>query len=108
VALGLLERVDVSPGVRLLGVSVSGLSAGRPGGAAQGAESSQLQLTFDGNPPLPGASGWAAATDAVDAVRNRFGDRAVGPAALLGEGGLALKRQGDTQWGPSRDGEAPA
>ena len=43
-------------------------------------------------------------TAAVDAIRRRFGAAAVGPAALLGSDGLRVKRQGDTQWGPT---EAP-
>lgn len=71
VAMGLLDGVDVGPGVRLLGVSVSNLVAG----AAR-------QLSFDeaSNP------GWAETSRAVDEVRSRFGDAAVGPAALLDEG----------------------
>jgi hypothetical protein len=42
--------------------------------------------------------------EAVAEVRRRFGEAAVGPAALLGEGGdgLALRRLGDQQWGPGR------
>jgi hypothetical protein len=49
------------------------------------------------------AAGWDDATRAVDEVRARFGDRAVGPGTLAGpDGALRLKRQGDTQWGPDR------
>ena len=40
------------------------------------------------------------ATRAVDRIRERFGDQAVGPASLAGGDGLRLKRPGDTQWGP--------
>ena len=36
----------------------------------------------------------------MEAVRERFGVAAVGPAALLGSDGLRVKRPGDTQWGP--------
>ena len=43
---------------------------------------------------------WVEATDAVDQVRRRFGPGAVGPAALLGAGGLSLQQTGDQQWGP--------
>jgi hypothetical protein len=46
------------------------------------------------------AAGWDDATRAVDEVRARFGDRAVGPGTLSGRDGLRVKRQGDTQWGP--------
>jgi hypothetical protein len=39
----------------------------------------------------------------VEEVRKRFGDEAVGPAALLAASGrLRLRRFGDQQWGPSR------
>jgi len=100
VAAGLLEQVDVSAGVRLLGVSASNLIP---------PVDRQLALQWgDGARPAattadaPDDSGpeWDQATDAVDAVRRRFGERAVGPAVLLGGDGLRIKRQGDTQWGP--------
>lgn len=109
-ATTLLDGVDVTPGVRLLGVSVSNLGDD----AAAGAE--QLALGLDTGPgdpaaaPPPAEAGrWAAAEDAVASVRRRFGDRVVGPAALLGPAGLRVKRQGDTQWGPDRgdDGALP-
>ena len=82
VARRLLETVDPSPGVRLLGVSLSQL--------AQGAA---RQLTLD----EAAAPGWTGATRAVDEIRDRFGDAAIVPAALAGRG---PKRKGDTQWGP--------
>ena len=50
------------------------------------------------------AESWHRASGAVDAVRDRFGDEAVGPARLLAAGGLQVKRPGDTQWGPSAGG----
>jgi hypothetical protein len=43
---------------------------------------------------------WVDATRAIDRIRHRFGPGAVGPAALLGESGLAVKRPGDSPWGP--------
>jgi DNA polymerase-4 len=90
VALELLEAVDPSPGVRLLGVSVSNL--GPP-------PAEQLRL---GDP-----AGEPAVARAVDEVRRRFGDTAVGPATLLGARGpgLAVKRRGDQQWGPESRSE---
>jgi DNA polymerase IV len=88
-ALALLAGVDPTPGVRLLGVSVSGLVAG----AAQ-------QLSFD---ELGGQS-WHDASGAVDAIRERFGDRAIGPASAVGERGLRLPRRGEQQWGPNDRG----
>ncbi len=86
-ATALLGGVDVSPGVRLLGVSVSGLVP---------ATARQLSLEHAG-------SAWGEAAGAVDAVRARFGEAAVGPASLVGPAGLRVKRQGDTRWGPSED-----
>jgi DNA polymerase IV len=87
VAKRLLDAVDVSPGVRLLGVSVSGLSEG--GG----------QLSLDDGGP----GSWSAATGAVDAIRDRYGDDAIVPAALAGPSGVRVKRRGDQQWGPGED-----
>ncbi|HVM01811.1 MAG TPA: DNA polymerase IV [Acidimicrobiales bacterium] len=86
----LLDGVDPRAGVRLLGVSVANLARG----AAR-------QLALGGAGP-----GWGEASEAVDGVRARFGPRAVGPAALLGERGLGVRRPGDQQWGPE-GGSAP-
>jgi DNA polymerase IV len=84
-AKGLLAKVDPAPGVRLLGVSVSGLGDGRV---------RQLSL-------LGGVGAWDDASRAVDSIRRRFGDEAIGPAALADdEHRLRLKRRGDQQWGP--------
>ncbi len=85
-AVELLDQLDVSAGVRLFGVGVSNL-----------VEDGARQLTLD---DAMTSAGWDGATKAVDEVRARFGDRAVGPGTLAGGEGLRLKRQGDTQWGP--------
>jgi DNA polymerase-4 len=93
-ALELLEAVDPSPGVRLLGVSVTNLVP-RP--------AEQLRLGEAGGGPADPVS------RAVDDVRRRFGDAAVGPATLLGGAdGLGVKRRGDQQWGPPAPGGAAA
>ncbi len=96
VAKELLATVDPGSGVRRFGVAVSNL-----------AETADQQLSFDleAAPAPAGAddhAGWDDASRAVDAIRARFGDGAVGPAALvdLDGGGLRRKREGDTQWGP--------
>ena len=62
-ALGLLDKVDVAGGVRLLGVTVSNLIQG----AVQ-----QGSLFGDGSGPVPPVQ------SAIDAVRAKFGDDAVG------------------------------
>jgi DNA polymerase-4 len=104
IAGALLGSVDISPGIRLLGVGVSNLSPS--GGAA--AEQMSLDLEAPaarGGAPEPSpapapAESWRQASGAIDAIRDRYGDTAVGPARLLGRDGLQIKRPGDTQWGP--------
>jgi DNA polymerase-4 len=84
-AKSLLDQVDPSAGVRLLGVGVSGFDdrAGR-----------QLRLDATAGPD------WADASRAVDTIRERFGDGAIGPAAAAGPRGLRVRRRGAQQWGP--------
>jgi DNA polymerase IV len=86
-ALGLLEKVDVAGGIRLLGVTMSNLTAG----AAH-----QESLFGEADPDEP-----AQVQAALDAVRARFGSDAVGSAALLGPGDrLRIQRKG-TKYGPN-------
>ncbi|MDQ3108026.1 MAG: hypothetical protein M3Q68_09515, partial [Actinomycetota bacterium] len=87
VAKELLATIDPAAGVRLFGISVSNL-----------VEAQDEQLTLD--TAVAAHTGWDDASRAVDAIRARFGDRAVGPATLVETDGLHLKREGDTQWGP--------
>jgi DNA polymerase IV len=105
---GLLDQVDVSAGVRLLGISVSNLIRGAARQLSLEMESPPGARSAAGRDPAPGpaAAGWEEAAKAVDQVRHRYGDAAVGPAVLLGGQGLRIKRQGDTQWGPSGPGAA--
>jgi len=85
-ATNLLERIDPTPGVRLLGIHVSQLIEG----AAR-------QLSLDDVE----APSWADATGAVDAIRARYGAAAIVPASLAGPDGVRIKRKGDQQWGPT-------
>ena len=92
-ARDLLGGVDPAPGVRLLGVTVSNFGDAAP-----------AQLSFDDAAGAggPARGAWDDAARAVDAVRQRFGDGAVGPAALVAAGGrLRLRREGDGRWGPA-------
>jgi len=84
VARRLLEGVDVAPGVRLLGVSVSQLDD---------ATVRQLSLDDVAKPT------WGAASSAVDEIRARFGDSSIVPATMTGRG---MKRRGEQQWGPDQ------
>ncbi len=79
----LLGTLDVSVGVRLVGVSASGLVAG-----------GVQQLTL-GDP-----ADWSEADRAMDRIRERFGDDAIAPAVILDDSGVRAKRRGDQQWGP--------
>ena len=99
---GLLTSVDPSTGVRLLGVSVSGL-----------ADQATRQLTLDDAAEADRAGGggdegsrWSEASYAMDRIRERFGSSAIGPASVVGERGLRVKRTGDQQWGPGAEGPA--
>ena len=75
----LLAGVDVTPGVRLLGVSVS-----QPRAAGRATSSS-----FDELGRRRTAEGWDEASRAVDEIRSRFGAEVIGPAALVGRAGSA-------------------
>lgn len=90
-ASSLLASVDVRQGVRLLGVAASNLASAR-------------QLTLELGTET--AVGWSRAAGAVEAVRDRFGAAAVGPAALVDDAGIRVARRGEQQWGPSDPAEA--
>jgi len=87
----LLDQVDVAPGIRLFGVSASGLGAVGP-----------RQLSLD-EIDLPS---WDDAGRAVDDIRRRYGADAIGPARLVGaDGQVHVARRGQQAWGP---GAGPA
>jgi DNA polymerase-4 len=98
VAKDLLASVDVSPGVRLLGVGVSGLGEASSGGGEQLSLLDDIEGEGDSEPT---EADWTAATHAIDAVRARYGDAAVVPASLAGPAGIRVRRRGDQQWGPA-------
>ena len=112
-ARALLGGVDLRDGVRLLGVSATGLV---PAGSSPG---QQLQLQLGpgpaamhpdggpeggnaGPPPRPGAvvavpaagPDWAKASQVVDAVRARFGAAALRPGTSLVDGDQTGRRPG--------------
>jgi DNA polymerase-4 len=82
----LLRKVDPTPGVRLLGIHVSQLLEG-----------SARQMSLDDLE----APSWDEATQAIDAIRERYGAGAIVPASLAGPEGIRVKRRGDQQWGPT-------
>lgn len=83
----LLDRLDHHDGVRLLGVGVSSLGQDRG-----------RQLSLD---DLDGCD-WSGAEAAVDAIRSRFGQSAIGPAVLGGDDVAHVP--GTRLWGPDDDG----
>ncbi len=87
-ARDLLEEMDTSMGVRLLGVSVSNL---------QDLEARQLQLD-DSKQSL-----WGQVDEAIDDIRERFGKNAIGPGSTLGSSGVRPKQKGSQQWGPQKN-----
>jgi DNA polymerase-4 len=123
VAAALLDSVDLSRGVRLLGISLTGFV--EPG------IGTQLRLDLEpAEPPLgdsvrTGAAvvhspdgdpagalrtagleagrlqeTWRSVTDAVDSIRARYGGAAVGPASLVTAEGIQVRQRGQAQWGP--------
>jgi DNA polymerase-4 len=98
VAAVLLSGVDPGEGIRLLGVSASGL-----------VESGGDQLSFDlGDGREEGAQSattreqsWHDATAAVDAIRGKFGRSAVGAASMVTDEGVQVPARRDAPWGPS-------
>jgi DNA polymerase-4 len=123
VAAALLDSVDLSRGVRLLGINLTGFV--EPG------IGTQLRLDLEpAEPPLgdsvrTGAAvvhspdgdpagalrtagleagrlqeTWRSVTDAVDSIRARYGGAAVGPASLVTAEGIQVRQRGQAQWGP--------
>ena len=83
----LLAKLDVAPGVRLLGVAASGLS-----------EASAQQLAFDDGD----RETHDAAEQVADQIRDRFGAAAIGRAAAVRDGrGVRSPADADQHWGPS-------
>jgi DNA polymerase-4 len=91
IARELLDRIDVSVGVRLLGVGVSNLEEG----AAR-------QLTLDGLDATRTEAN-DVTNRAVDEIRARFGASAIGPARLASGSRVATFETGEQQWGPKGD-----
>ncbi len=95
VSVALLEAVDLVAGVRLLGVSVTGL--------APAAASRQLSFALSSGPDDPGGAdlaqdAWEEVARAVAAIRARFGRRAVGPASSH-----STRERPSEWWGPSAE-----
>lgn len=94
VAVELLAGLDLSAGVRTLGVSLSNFVE----------PDAQGTLFAAGDTPVDLERTWAPAATTVDAIRARFGEAAIGPASTAGR----RRRPGSSPWGPSRDPHDPS
>ena len=90
----LLAHIDPTPGVRLLGVHASNFG--------EAVEQLTMDELFDQGAQTPPRD-WVEASAAIDAIRRRFGDTAIGPASAVDKSGLRLVRKGAQQWGPNRE-----
>jgi DNA polymerase IV len=84
--VSLLDEVDLGAGVRLLGLAASKFSTPAE------------QLRFDDLGDR--TERWSEASRAIDDVRERFGESAIGPASSVAGGRIRLVRAGTQQWGP--------
>jgi DNA polymerase-4 len=97
VAAALLASVDPGEGIRLLGVSASGLT-----------KSDADQLSFDLSDGMDETNESATATEqswhdvtvAIDAIRNRFGKTSVGSVGHVTDEGVQVPARRDAPWGP--------
>ena len=88
IAQGLMAEVEVSRGLRLLGVAATGL-----------APEQHEQLTLD-DALEQDRGDWRRADEAVDEIRRRFGTTAIGPASLVDpEEGLKTRTRNENPWG---------
>ncbi len=97
VAAALLAGVDPGEGIRLLGVSASGLTAG---GVDQLSFDLGDGLDDDNSSATAREQSWSEVTATVDAIRDRFGKRAVGAASMVTEDGVEVPARRDAPWGP--------
>jgi DNA polymerase-4 len=105
VAAALLASIDVSAGVRLLGVAVSSLerAAGAPDGGEPAGPAQTEQLRLDAE-SAEQESARSEIDRAVDAIRRRYGTGAIGAATVVSSAGIGVKRPGDRRWGPPAEG----
>jgi DNA polymerase-4 len=97
VAAALLASIDPGEGIRLLGVSASGLSAG---GVDQLSFDLGDGLDDDNHSATAREQSWSEVTATMDAIRDRFGTSAVGAASMVTEEGVQVPARRDAPWGP--------
>ncbi|MDA8357131.1 MAG: DNA polymerase IV [Actinomycetota bacterium] len=123
VAVTLLRTVDLCDGVRLLGITASGLDQGGNGEQLRfdvpgidgevGVDTSRARGSSEHGPneeePVADIQwrravelqeDWHNVAAAVDAIRERFGRSAVGSAAMVDAGGISVPGRREAPWGP--------
>lgn len=90
-ARSMLDELDVSPGVRLLGVGVSNL-------APRSERTAQLSLLDGGDEANLDRE---ELNEAIDAIRERFGRGSIGPASTASTRSGEVLEPGAQQWGPT-------
>ncbi len=107
IATALLESVDLSKGMRLLGVSLSGF--GTTGANEQlswdlgGTGIGDTRMMRAGDEAERLQQSWGGISAAVDSIRARYGHGSVGSASMVGPDGLRVRQRGDAQWGPAAE-----
>ena len=102
VAFELLGSLPVHRGVRLLGVAVSSLEVLSSSPAEQLALLDLEQMGRAGEAGTPASTDRSDVDAAVDAIRDRYGNAALGAVAFMGSSGAKPDDGGDdARWGPS-------
>ncbi len=115
VGVALLGAVDLSPGVRLLGISASGLqpadagqqlcfdfAAGGGGATSSGGPAADFGLAERSAEAARLQASWQEISAVADAIRERFGRSSVSPVSRI-DHEEADRRREDARWGPSGD-----
>lgn len=84
----LLAKVDVSGGIRLLGVGTTGLE-----------EEQHQQLSLDDVLEGDDRADWKLADEAIDEIRRKFGTDSIGPAVLAKTGERLTRDKNEKPWG---------
>jgi DNA polymerase-4 len=101
IAQALVDAVDLPQGVRLIGVSVSGLERADKDVARQLSFATFTEKVGGADAPSDTEDqAWRQVSEAMSAIRSRYGQGSVGPAALVGPDGLEAKKRGESHWGP--------
>jgi hypothetical protein len=97
-----IEKIDPTIGIRLIGVSVSGF-------VEPVEQLSLLDFGGDGSEQSVGTARtsadlereWSPASQAVDEIREKFGKNSINPASSLAATGR--RELGQSPWGPSEE-----